>query len=526
MKILFRFCALLVILTLCFLSPTTSATSGRQVLVVYPVNGPDLDKDGVNDSKQIADYYVLKRAIPSSNVLGVTISVIGIGYYYAGEYAKFYGDLVAPIKARLAKLGPENIDVILLVGAIPFETRNSVEAPVSVDNALMMVGYLSPNKNNIAVQNNPYFESTPSFGSDLGHFNHTQYKLLGTNDVYMVSRLRNMDQIDQALYADKYLFPYEGYYNGNVYVDSEYGQGGSGNVPRYTDEYLLSQPNAHSGNFARSEAEADMNIAFAEHYVRQSGFPLKWENTTNALVIGRPGAQFSDGSSALTAPRALFYVGWYNYGNYNDVWDWLPGSVACDLNSGPTFGTQALNHGASGASYVIGEPYRTGHQRPDVLLYYLLNGYSFAEASTLATPTVGWMAVNEGDPLYTPNAPVLVTPTPDFPKTMVKDSSPPVLSAGYPAIAAGPEANDRVIQLLISDRTQPEVAIAQVDYGMESKYGTTASSGPGYKRRLAVTLKSLQKNALYHYRVTLTDPSGNVTVTNDFTLNTSRRPNR
>src|SRR5204862_6638738 len=101
-----------------------------------------------------------------------------------------------------------------------------------------------------------------------------------------------------------------------------------------------------------------------------------------------------------------------------------------------------------------------------------------------------------------------------------------VLSAGYPAIAAGPEANDRVIQLLISDRTQPEVAIAQVDYGMESKYGTTASSGPGYKRRLAVTLKSLQKNALYHYRVTLTDPSGNVTVTNDFTLNTSRRPDR
>ena len=68
--------------------------------------------------------------------------------------------------------------------------------------------------------------------------------------------------------------------------------------------------------------------------------------------------------------------GWYNYGNYNDVWEWLPGSVACDLNSGPTFG-RGYSSGASAASYVIGEPYRTGRQHPDVLLYYLLNGYSF-----------------------------------------------------------------------------------------------------------------------------------------------------
>jgi hypothetical protein len=64
--------ALVVLLTLCFLPSTTSGTSGRQVLVVYPVNCPDLDKDRVNYSKQIADYYVLKRAIPASNVLGVT----------------------------------------------------------------------------------------------------------------------------------------------------------------------------------------------------------------------------------------------------------------------------------------------------------------------------------------------------------------------------------------------------------------------------------------------------------------------
>lgn len=504
----------------CFFPPSVRATSARQVLVVYPINGPDLDQDGLNDSKQLADYYVQKRGIPSTNVVGVTISVMQVGYYYAREYSKFYGDLVAPIKARLAKLGPANIDVILLVGAIPLETRNSAEASVSVDNALMMLSYLDPNKNNIELKNNPYFESTPTSGIDLGHFNHNLYKFMDTYDVYMVSRLVNMDQIDQALYAERYLFPQPGYYNGNVYIDSEYGQGGSGNVPQYTDEYLLSRPDARSGNFGRSEAEADMNIAFSEHYVRQSGFPLKWENTTNGLVIGRPGAMFSDGSSGLKAPRALFYAGWYNYGNYNDVWEWLPGSVACDLNSGPTFGTEAIRHGASAASYVIGEPYRTGHPRPDVLLYYLLNGYSFAEASTLATPTMGWMAVNQGDPLYTPIA------SPGFPKTMAKDTTAPSLATGYPVIGAGPQPNDRVVRLIISDTAEPEVAVAQVDYGTDTAYGSTATSGQGYKRRLAITLKDLQKNTLYHYRLTLKDPAGNVVQTRDYSFNTSRRPNR
>jgi hypothetical protein len=500
------------------LVPEASALSARRVLVVYS-NGPGLNNDGINHSKQLADYYVQKRGIPAANVLGVNLSEVG----YVGEYSKFYGDLVAPIKMRLEKLGPTNIDVILLVGTIPFEIRNSSGATVSVDNSLMMLAALDPKTDNITTKNNPYFEPTPTVGTDLGHFDHKKYKL-GDSELYLVSRISNIDQIDQALYADRFLFPYDGYYNGNVYVDSEYGQGGNGpNAPLYTDEYLTFDPRARSGNFGAGELEADMNIAYAEHYVRQSGFPLKWENTTTAVVIGQSGAKFSDGTSALSAPRALFYGGWYNFKNYNDVYEWLPGSVACDLNSASTFGTEALRHGATAASYVLDEPYRAGHQRPDVLLYYLLNGYSFAEASSLATPTVGWMAINQGDPLYTPTAPVLVTPTPEFPRRLVKDIFPPTLSAGSPVVLAGPEPDDRVIEVFLSDKPEPEVAIAQVDYGTDTNYGQTARSGQGYKRRLTITLKKLEKKTVYHYRLTLKDPVGNITA-NDYTLDTSRRP--
>ena len=46
------------------------------------------------------------------------------------------------------------------------------------------------------------------------------------------------------------------------------------------------------------------------------------------------------------------------------------------------------------ASYVIGEPFRTGHQRPNVLLYYLLHGFSFAEASTLGITSFDGQSVD------------------------------------------------------------------------------------------------------------------------------------
>jgi hypothetical protein len=45
-------------------------------------------------------------------------------------------------------------------------------------------------------------------------------------------------------------------------------------------------------------------------------------------------------------------------------------------------------------------------------------------------------------------------------------------------------------------------------------------SDPGYKRRLAIPLKKLQSNTLYHYRLTLKDPVGNVTTTGDLTFST------
>lgn len=93
---------------------------------------------------------------------------------------------------------------------------------------------------------------------------------------------------------------------------------------------------------------------------------------------------FVDGTSTLTAPKAMFYFGWYSYGIYYDIYEWLPGknnflnrskhnetnfqskkgSYASDLDSinfgydyrnnyYSVFGTQSLYHGGKTTEFAI-----------------------------------------------------------------------------------------------------------------------------------------------------------------------------
>ena len=482
------------------------ALDPTRVLIVHADNAAD---------RELANYYALKRGVPADHILAVSIHVPR--FYLCGDYSVFQNDLIKPIKLKLAQLGPTAIDVILLAGPIPSGVSSARSCaggylePVSVDNALMGLNYWDPATNNIIQDTNSYFDPTPSFTLEKGPFNHATFKFHGT-EMYLVSRLGSqtalagLEEIDQALYADRYLSPLPGYYNGYAYVDSRSAV--------YTDAYLSASDSVQKGLYTSYDS-ADENIAYSEHFIKASGFPLKWENTAGSISIGAPGATWSDGTPALTAPRPLFYGGWYNPCCFADVFDWLPGSVVTDLNSGPFFALyNGLARGASAVAYVIGEPFLDGIQRPHTLYYYILNGYSFAEASTLSTPDIGWMETNEGDPLYAPTRN----------RPLIHDTQSPVLSAGYPYDSLGAGPTDRVIHVMVDDSPEPEVVQAKVEYGTTLAYGNSADSWKGYWRRPAVTLSNLQANTLYHYRFTLTDPVGNVTTTRDYTFHTGAAP--
>jgi uncharacterized protein (TIGR03790 family) len=479
-----------------------------RVLIVYNANyAGDEDHDAVQDSLEVANYYLQKRGIPSNNLLGLNFS----SDESVVDYNELQSQVIQPLQNKLAELGPTSVDVILFSYHTPYKYRDR-----SLDNLIMGLNYWNPTIDNIVWYTNPYLEPNPTFGTDQAHFDHT-YNFINT-DMYLVTRLdgpggvnRVLDLVDEALYAERYLVAQPGYFNGNVYVDSR------GDKGIYTDLSLSSDLDVQSGNYF-SYAGTDVNIAYGEHYVRNSGLGLKWEKSGN--IIGTSGTVYEDGTSAETAPNALFYGGWYAYGAYNEnAWQWLPGSVAMDLDSinfgysirsthFPAWGTQALAHGASAVIGVVGEPYTIGHPRPNVLLYYLLQGYTFAEASALSTPSIGWMAISIGDPLYAPFKT----------KTPVVDSQAPTFAAGSPNVRQSTDEGT-VVNVIVDNSPEPEVALAKVDYGTTSNYGQTINS-QFYQRQQRLVFPDLQGGVSYHYKVTVTDPAGNSTSTDDLTFNT------
>src|SRR5437764_647719 len=102
-------------LALLLSSPVARAASSptaSQVLIVYNSNWTgDGDGDGIQDSLEVANYYVAKRGVPAANMVGVACSTAS-SYSYS-SYASFYNEIVAPIKSKLSALGPTNINVIL-----------------------------------------------------------------------------------------------------------------------------------------------------------------------------------------------------------------------------------------------------------------------------------------------------------------------------------------------------------------------------------------------------------------------------
>ena len=513
-----------VIVALSVTSVCSSALAGETspVLIVYNSSWTgDNDGDGTQDSLQVANYYAAKRGVPAANILGVACTT-GVSTLYSA-HDKFYSEMVTPIKAKLGDLGATNINIILLCYGVPMRTVQSSGGGICLDNALMGINYITE-ANNIGRRTNPYFETTPSFNSDKGHFSHSSYKFYGT-EMYMVARVdgktsqapySSMSLIDQAFYGERYIHGDSGYYKGNAYVDCRYGP--------FTDAGLAADPAVTSGSYG-SYANADRNMAYAEHWFLGTGFPLKWETT--GAEIGEQGAVYTDATPAMTAPNALFYGGWYNYMQYYDVWSWLPGSVACDLNSaslstggvrsgsGNSFGAAALERGATAVSGVIGEPYLSGHQRPNVLLYYIMQGYNFAEASTLSTPTIGWMPINVGDPLYTPMKS----------KTATLDTQNPALAAGFPRVSTNVDSGTRTVYLMVDQTSEPEVVKIELEYGFTASYGLKVGSGQGYWGSRAMVLTGLLGNSTYHYRLKLTDPVGNTTTTGDYTFTTGSVPN-
>lgn len=497
------------LLTLLLICPTCLAVTPDTVLVVY--NGTwtyDSDNNKIQDSLQIANYYKDQRNIPTKNLLALDLK----NNRDITSYSSLSQSVLEPVKSKLDSLGKTNIDVIVTVFGIPrrFVEGKNIRAIDNILNAPYTWNTLPISKPN------PYFEPTPSFGTDKPRFSHSSSNTINGNPVYPVCRLDSpmgvsgvTNIIDQATYASKYRTE-----NANALVDSI----GHKHTPQ-TDENLSTDNDVMAGNFYSLQA-ADVNVAWTEHFILGSQYNLLWEQT--GLEVGESGASIN------RVNRLMLYGGWYNYNKYQPVLEWLPGSIACDVNSSSlawyrqdterknswenykrlqiTSGPQSLIHGATCVLGVVAEPFLTGHQRPHVIAWSSLRGYSYSDIAFISTPLVGWQMTSIGDPLYKFEL-----------SGKAKDTEPPTLQE-IPRIQQD-ELYGVVIETELAGKDTSSLLI---EYGTTTSYGRSRLY-PQYWNRHRITFNDLQDSTNYHLKMTLIDPSENKTVTPDISFRTPKQ---
>ena len=113
------------------------------------------------------------------------------------------------------------------------------------------------------------------------------------------------------------------------------------------------------------------------------------------------------------APDAALYCGWYSLGKYVDAFTWARGAVAFHVASaecttlkkpGSTVWSKVmLEKGVAATVGPVAEPYLQSFPVPEVFFACLLDGRrALAECYGLANPFWSWQQVLIGDPLYRP----------------------------------------------------------------------------------------------------------------------------
>ncbi len=487
---------------------SVSALDPNRVLVIYNQNYPDHNGDGLGDSEEVALAYAARRGIPAAHLLAVACSTNQFAYNGLAGWTAFYNEIRTPVVNYLNTNGTLSIDTLLFIHGVPYRLSlpQAQGGARSLDQAMMTpfsLGSASAPSFPTYVSASPYFEGSPGYGSDIGHWDHSA--TFAGAPFYMAARVDgpdvdvSMNLIEGALYGDKYIAALPGYYQGNIYVDTRFGN--------YPNLASLPYPQFHFPSYAN----ADQDMAWCTQLMTAFGFPLLWENTSGSKEIGEPGATFQTGAPALAAPNALFYYGWYNYNNYNDVWSWLPGSAACDLDSNsaahihnpapPSFLANAFQRGLTCGVGSIAEPYLNWHPFPEVFIHYLLNGFTFAEAAAASDQTQKWRNLYVGDPLYCPMR---------SGKPLVIDTTPPP----NPTVTlVDMSADSRTYRIAIDTATtDPDLVTATGNFGPAPVLSTNVPADDRYFVAKRVTLDNLTSGVFYRAQLQIVDPAGNTTA--------------
>lgn len=316
------------------------------------------------ESKKLAEYYQLKRAYPSSNILGIKMP--NKGTISREEYEQIKNSIASKLADRLTTNQKNSLLGIVCMRGVPYRisaTKNSNDQ-ASFDSELALIRLQLPTKSAL---NNPYFKSKLKRHAFIKKNPGETSKPLLTCRIDGPSLKQCKQLIDDTLATEK-----TGLW-GMCYLDSaqkhKLGDGWLAEIEKMNWERGI--PTVHQ----------------LEKHCYNSHYPME---------------------------EAALYYGWYAAEKNGPLLDpkfrFKRGAIACHIHSFSGVNIRAdknwvgplLNAGACVVLGNVYEPYLQMTTHLDIFQERLLDGYSLIEASSIATPVLSWQNIVIGDPLYRP----------------------------------------------------------------------------------------------------------------------------
>ncbi len=414
--------------------PLRAQTSlNDRVLVVYNADS--------RESKQVAEYYVLKRSIPESHLCKIDTSSPD-----ELKQDEFDSEVKQPIRKCLNRLGKDTILYIVFAFQTPFlvdvgSQTNALDQFV----ADIWDEYL-PERTAKQTEVQPYFGAAQSEGGAYqAYVSLADYrKQPNARTIYSVWRLDAPNAelakglVDKALSSESKGLDGIGCFDrnrGDLYgvADFSYGAG-------------------------------DWDIHRAAEFTRQAGFTVLEDDHEQ---------EFGTAPAPLRCDHAALYAGWYDLDHYNDAFSWNPGAIGIHLDSasarsprgGHNWSANAIAHGITVTAGATTEPFLDNLPHPDQAFLYLFHGANVGDALLRSERLLKWNILNIGDPLY--------CPFPNSP-TMAARVRPPAVLALLPQTALGDSTSSAVIAVSTPAREELNFAVAADNHDLLSVPPTVA----------------------------------------------------
>jgi len=370
---------ILLFITICLAHLNAHALEADEILVIANQN--------MNTGIALAQYYMLKRAIPEKNLITLNVTT-----NETCSRADYDTRIAEPVREFLKKYSNNKYGIrcLVLVFGVPLKISSSVNSSKNLTNKSI------DSKNKIL--NLPTQTTRASIDSEIALLLLKDHPLagwipnpyylglgnrkvsIGKEDIFMVSRLDGPSAhivrriIDDSIYAENNGL------DGIAYFDARWPLNNTRKLSGY-DLY-------------------DNSIHRAASRVRKSAL---------SVVVNDSSELFGPGE----CPDASLYCGWYSLANYVDSFTWKRGAIGYHIASeecvtlkrkdSRVWCKMMLEKGVAATIGPVGEPYVQAFPMPEIFFGFLVDGYlTLAECYLISNPFLSWKMVLIGDPLYRP----------------------------------------------------------------------------------------------------------------------------